>query len=126
MQNHRDNPFNGCLFVAGMLGAGVLGTLLGLQVGVLFWLGQWLTGETVEQRWAREFAFILQQQDLEDAKRRAEDLRAQQVRESTGGEEVGEVVEREESEWKRGLVITLRQWAIQLGLITDYSIYKAE
>ena len=33
-----------------MAGAGVAGSLIGLQAGLLFWLCQRLTGETVEAR----------------------------------------------------------------------------
>jgi hypothetical protein len=39
-----------------MLGAGVAGSLIGVQAGVLFWLLQRLSGETIEERWAREYA----------------------------------------------------------------------
>ena len=38
-----------------MVGGGVLGSLLGLQGGLVFWLLQYITGETVEERWRREY-----------------------------------------------------------------------
>ena len=41
-----------------MLGAGFLGSILGLQGGILFWLVQYMTGETVEERWHREYLHI--------------------------------------------------------------------
>merc|ERR1719312_132304 len=39
----------------GMVGGGFVGSLLGLQGGIAFWLLQYATGETVEERWQREF-----------------------------------------------------------------------
>ena len=40
----------------GMVGGGVLGSMLGLQGGLLFWLLQYATGESVEERWRREYS----------------------------------------------------------------------
>ena len=37
-----------------MLGAGLLGSFLGFNGGLCFWLVQYLSGITIEERWAAE------------------------------------------------------------------------
>ena len=121
-----------------MLGAGLAGSLIGVQAGVLFWLIQRLSGETIEERWAREYAYRLQLLELNISKLKAGDKRAdllgvppQQALEEMN-ESVKEKEEKAEEEeevdlqdWKRTLVMTLREWAIKIGLLTDYS-YKGD
>ena len=83
-------------------------------------------------RWAREFSYSLNMQALKEAKLKAKDQRKEIVEAasntvnsnaSSGGEKKGE--EEEESDWKRTLVMWLRERAISFGLIADNN-YKDE
>lgn len=58
------NVFFYILIYLGMLSAGILGGLLGLQGGCFWWLAQKATGETVEQRWKREYLQITRLQEI--------------------------------------------------------------
>ena len=46
------------LCIVGMLSGGVVGSLLGLNGGLMTWLLQYASGETVEERWQREYLHI--------------------------------------------------------------------
>jgi hypothetical protein len=110
-----------------MIGAGLAGSLVGLQAGILFWLCQRVTGETVEEKWAREFAFNANQRELNEAKRKAKDQRAEKL--GIVRTDISPAVEDGSSEseagdeyvWMRTLVMKLREVALSLGLITDDS-----
>jgi len=54
----------------GMLGAGIGGGILGLGAGIVVWSAQALSGESVAERWHREF------QNMEETKRAKEELLA--------------------------------------------------
>jgi hypothetical protein len=99
-----------------MVGAGAIGSIIGLQAGLLFWLLQRLSGETVEARWAREFAYSLNRQALEAAKLKDKDARKELL---IAQSDSGIVKEEEGSDWRRSLVMKLRSWAIAVGLLTE-------
>jgi hypothetical protein len=61
---------------------------------------------------------------MKAADRRAELLGVPATPETSDGtttEVKGEEEERDLEAWKRKLVMTLREWAVKLGLLTDYS-----
>jgi hypothetical protein len=105
-----------------MAGAGAVGAAIGLQAGLLFWLIQRMSGETVEARWAREHAYSLNRQALAEAKLKEKDTRKELINQSSDS---GIKVEEEEgSEWRRTLVMKVRAWAVSVGLITDDDNFK--
>jgi len=96
----------------GMLGAGFLGSILGLQGGILFWLVQYMTGETVEERWHREYLHIQNTIRAKHQESASEDPRSEILKD----EQVNVVEEEETSKSLRQAVTTIRQWAQNVGL----------
>ncbi len=84
-----------------------------------------LSGETVEARWAREYAHKLQIQELEQARLRDKDQRRELLADTSSTSQ-NKAEEEEESDWKRTLVMTLRQWAISVGLVSDRNYQDEE
>merc|ERR1711971_958996 len=54
----------------GMVGAGIGGGILGLGAGIMVWSAQAISGESVAERWHREF------QNMEETKRLKEEILA--------------------------------------------------
>ena len=55
----------------GMVAGGLVGGALGLTGGACFWLGQWASGETVAERWEREYGLMKQRGEAMAARERA-------------------------------------------------------
>lgn len=97
----------------GMIGGGFLGGVLGLPAGICFWLAQYLTGETVEERWKREF---LHSRNIIAAK--GEEAAAKDLRREIIDEKKVEWKESDEDNtWLRRTIIELRLWAEKNGYL---------
>ena len=118
-----------------MIGGGFLGGVLGLPAGLCFWAAQYLTGETVEERWNREYIHTRNLIAAKGAEAAAKDLRREIIKDTT---EVEKVEWKESSEeeyaWLRKTMIELRLWAENNGYLprpplsskeTDKSLQEA-
>merc|ERR1719422_2825263 len=54
----------------GMIGAGTLGGVCGLTTGIIVWCAQKLSGESVEDRWRKEFFFIEEKKRVQEESER--------------------------------------------------------
>ena len=111
---------NNHAYIAGMIGAGLLGSILGLQGGIIFWLLQYLSGETVEDRWNREFKHTRNLIASRAKEKTAADPRTEIVApEAVAGTELERRTEGylAEQDWLRNTVIKVRRWAERNGLL---------
>jgi len=105
----------------GMAGAGFIGSVLGLQIGVLFWGLQYMSGQTIEERWAEEYDFIKNKINSKADSQRQEDVRDQLLGIKTDTEDY-----IEERDWLRNLFIKVTAWAKENGLIRNLSSFSEE
>jgi len=109
----------------GMIGAGVGGGLLGLQAGVISWVLQKMTGETVVERWEREYRQRGEKIEEENKVIESKDDRKQII------EEVIEeqVKDEEDNDLVRSIALKAKEWLIDVGILrtdTDFIVNKTE
>ena len=63
----------------GMVGAGALGCMCGLTTGVIVWVAQKLSGETVADRWRKEFFLIEERKRVQEEAVAKKDVRGQEI-----------------------------------------------
>ena len=63
----------------GMVGAGALGSMCGLTTGVIVWIAQKMSGETVEDRWRKEFFLIEEKKRVQEEAVAKKDVRGQEI-----------------------------------------------
>merc|ERR1712106_1018645 len=99
----------------GMIGGSVGGLVLGLQAGILTWLIQLLSGETIVERWEREYRIRTQDMDQKDQEFTDKDA---EKRFNLDQNETGER-EKEENSWSRQIVVKVRKWLDDNGFGWD-------
>jgi len=107
----------------GMIGAGAAGAVCGLSGGLIISLLQLLSGETVEERWRKEFKLIEEKKRVREEAVAKKDVRGQEIAHEK--QERARVVVPEEDtpytlekeDWVRTFVI--KMWGVfeQLGII---------
>jgi len=107
----------------GMVGAGVLGSLLGLQAGFLTWGLQKFSGETVAEKWEREHALVKEQNELKKDKKEKKDPRIEIIIEEENRVKPGSWVEIEEEEedWFRNLTVKITEFMERIGFLRKHS-----
>jgi len=104
----------------GMVGAGFVGSVLGLQAGVLIWGLQKLSGETVEERWAREYDILKHGREEKDEVAVKSDYRTIVKEEEEFQEsQTGEIIE--ENDWVRNLSLKLTKLLKDAGFLKGAS-----
>jgi len=106
----------------GMVGAGLAGSLLGLQSGFMIAGLQLLSGQTVEERWRQEFQVQQETKRLKEEALADKDVRKESVIEVTKPKTNVSInnpnhdpEEEESNEWTRKVIIKLRQWMADVG-----------
>lgn len=89
----------------GIIVGGLLGGSLGLTSGCATWALQYLTGETVEQRWLREYRFVRANISIEAGKIRGQQLASVPRDRWLAQQEEDKEAEGEEGESKTTLMI---------------------
>jgi len=107
----------------GMIGAGAGGALFGLQAGIITWCVQKLSGETVAERWAREYGLVKAKKDIEIAKVENKDPRREIVIEESNKEVItsGVIDTEEEEDWVRNITVQVTEWMEKIGIIRSHS-----
>jgi len=105
----------------GMLGAGFIGSVLGLQVGILFWGIQYISGQTVEERWAEEYDYIKQKINS-----KAEAMRPEDPRDELLGIKTDTDKYLEERDWFRDLIISITDWGKEHGMIRSSTPFSED
>jgi len=107
----------------GMLGAGFGGALFGFQAGVITWCVQKLSGETVAERWSREYALVKERKMIEIAKAENKDPRREIVIEDK--EKVKHdnfnINIAEEEDWFRNITVKITEFLEKVGFIRSHS-----
>merc|ERR1719481_1865526 len=107
----------------GMLGAGFGGALFGFQAGVITWCVQKLSGETVAERWSREYALVKQRKMIEIAKAENKDPRREIVIEDK--EKVihdnFNINTAETEDWFRNFTVKITEFLEKVGFIRSHS-----
>lgn len=109
----------------GMIGAGVGGAACGLTGGILISILQFVSGETVEERWRKEFKLIEEKKRVREEAISKKDVRGQEIaQEQQERKRIVAPVEdndtpysHEEEDWVRTIVIKIRGVFEQLGII---------
>jgi len=115
----------------GMFGAGIAGSLLGLQAGILFWGIQKFSGETVAEKWSREFD-VIQEKNQQEKEKEKEDYRNEIIRNEEGKHDSefnsGVITKeedwyrnKEEDDWVRKITIKVSGWMEDIGLLNRHS-----
>jgi len=100
----------------GMVGGGFVGAILGLQGGVLIWGLQKFTGETVAERWAREYNLVQQAKEDKKEIKAKKDIRIIiKEEEEFQASQTEDVIE--ESDWVRNFSIKLHKFLEDAGLV---------
>jgi len=105
----------------GMVGGGVLGSLLGLQGGLVFWLLQYITGETVEERWRREYVHHQNLIRARDEAAASADPRQEIIKKDEPAT-LTPFDQEEDKSWLRATVIKIRLWAIENGFMHQHDL----
>jgi len=107
----------------GMMGAGVGGALFGLQAGIITWCVQKLSGETVAERWAREYGLVKEKKEIEIAKAENKDPRREIVIEESKKEIAprSDFETKEEEDWVRNITVKITEWLEKIGFIRSHS-----
>merc|ERR1712192_7959 len=109
----------------GMLGAGFVGSMLGFQAGVLTWGLQKLTGETVAEKWEREYLTIREANDLKEGKTKKKDPRLEIIIEEENKVKPGSwvrIVEEEENDWWfRNMTVKITEFMESIGFLKKHS-----
>jgi len=107
----------------GMLGAGVAGSLLGFQAGILTWAFQKFSGETVAEKWEREYGIIREANDLKKDKTVKKDQRLEIIIEEENKIKPGSWVEIEEEEqdWFRNMTVKITELMERIGFLKKHS-----
>jgi len=100
----------------GMLSAGILGGILGLQGGCCWWLAQKVSGETVEQRWKNEYLQITRLQEIKILAKKKKDEREAIINNEAPKEEVF-MEEEEQLDFFMVYLLQAQQWARDIGFI---------
>jgi len=109
----------------GMLSAGILGGIIGFQGGCVWWLAQKASGETIEQRWKREYLQYSKLAELKNQARKAKDERNQIISEDPDKDQV--YLEPEENiDFLMPYVLTVQKWFRDNGLSTNQITLKDE
>ena len=110
----------------GMVGAGALGSLCGLTSGVIVWIAQKMSGETVEDRWRKEFFLIEEKKRVQEEAAAKKDVRGQEIqKEERERVSTAKVVVPEENtpytldseDRVRLLTIKVTQWLESVGIL---------
>jgi len=108
----------------GMMGAGLGGAFFGLQAGIITWFVQKLSGETVAERWAKEYGLVKAKKEIEVAKMENKDPRREIVIEESNKEiitsDVIDTVEEKE-DWVRNITVKVTEWMEKIGFIRSHS-----
>eukprot|EP00092_Neocalanus_flemingeri_P005577 GFUD01006009.1.p1 GENE.GFUD01006009.1~~GFUD01006009.1.p1 ORF type:complete len:336 (+),score=86.24 GFUD01006009.1:111-1118(+) len=116
----------------GMIGAGVAGSFLGLQAGILIWGVQKFSGETVAEKWSREYDQIKENKELKREKLEKKDKRNEiilieeenrdnQPRKIQEKQYIVEETWEEEDDWVRTITIKVTGWLRSAGLLDRHS-----
>jgi len=109
----------------GMLGAGIGGALVGFQGGVLTWGLQKLSGETVAEKWEREYEAIRQGKELKIERIHNQDGRREIVIEEENRVKFPSpdvnVESEPEKDWVRDITIKITEWMENIGLLKGHS-----
>lgn len=107
----------------GMVGAGVAGSLLGFQAGILTWGLQKLSGETVAEKWEREYCLIKEKNDMRKVKTEKKDPRLEIIIEEENRVKPGNWVEIEEEkdDWFRNMTVKITELMIRMGFLRKHS-----
>ena len=105
----------------GMLGAGLGGAFLGLGAGVMVWSAQALSGETVAERWNREFISLEERKRIKEEMIANKDKRKDNIEER---EKTQKIIEPEEDtpytlekeDNVRNIVMKISEWLDRLGI----------
>jgi len=95
----------------GMLSGGVVGSLLGLNGGLMTWLLQYASGETVEERWQREYLHIRNTINAKGTESKQNDVRLKTI--MTDSKHLlgdSEEEEKEETSWIRNTILAIQRW----------------
>jgi len=103
----------------GMFGGGVAGGLLGLQGGALTWLLQWATGETITERWEREYRMRTQESDKIDEGFSKKDQNKRLYLQDSDPEDEDSVREKEDNSVYRQVIVKVRQWLEEKGFVNS-------
>ena len=110
----------------GMIGAGTLGGVCGLTTGIIVWCAQKLSGESVEDRWRKEFFFIEEKKRVLEEAAAKKDVRGQEIqKEERERVSTAKVVVPEENtpytldseDRVRLLTIKVTQWLESVGIL---------
>lgn len=107
----------------GMLGAGVAGSLLGFQAGILTWGLQKFSGETVAEKWEREYSVIREANDLKKGKTVKKDPRLEIIIEEENRVKPGTWVQNEENkeDWFRNMTVKITVLMERMGFLKTHS-----
>lgn len=106
----------------GMVGAGIAGSLLGFQAGVLTWCVQKFSGETVAEKWSREYEVLKEAKELKTEKREKKDPRIEIIIDQENRVRPGSYVEVEEDEdWFRNFTVKINRWLEDVGFMSRHS-----
>ena len=110
----------------GMIGAGTLGSILGLGAGLTTAGVQYISGETVEERWHREFQRIEDKKRLKEEAIAKKDVRGPEIQEDQRPKESRVVFQEdsrsvnfEPSEHRtfRKMTMQITAWLHKVGLL---------
>jgi len=110
----------------GMVGAGIGGAFLGFQAGILTWGLQKLSGETVAERWSREYGLVKDKKEIKLAKAENKDPRREIVIEETNRAKPSDEVivndgDDEDDYWVRKIVMKVTEWMELIGFTRPHS-----
>lgn len=104
-----------------MVGAGIAGALLGFQGGILTWCVQKFSGETVAEKWAREYDMMKESQKLKqeviEKKDQRHDILIEESKKDTADTHTETKDYSEDNWWLRRLVIKVVDLFMSIGIM---------
>jgi len=101
----------------GMAAGGIVGGLLGLQGGCAWWLMHYVSGETVEQKWRREFQYLENKNKQKEEEIEAKDFRKDIISDEKDKANYDEEDKPEDYDFVLKYVLKARNWLQSVGLM---------
>jgi len=101
----------------GMAAGGIVGGLLGLQGGCAWWLMYFISGDSVEQRWRREYLYLQNIYKQKDEENKASDLRKEIISDENINHDDEASEKPEEYDFVMQYALKLKKWLQSVGLM---------